>query len=129
MIKNSISLVLVISLLFCISTEAYADTYSDPVFYETSATLQQSKTVNFTLMTNYPVPSIKVKKCWLQKKVDGVWGGDTEVYAPSAEPSGMLYNVDFSYSSVIVNSGTYRIKYIAEADGHSITRYSTSYTF
>ena len=129
MVKYILRLILVCSLVCCIGTGVYAETFSDPVFYQTFATLQQSKTVNFLLMTNYSVDSIKVTKCWLQTKENGVWGNDQVIDHPNNAPDGTVYNVDFSYSSVIVNSGTYRIKYIAEADGHSITRYSTSYTF
>ncbi len=129
MIKHIISLLLVVSLLVCFGTEVYAETFADRVFYQTYATLQQSKTVNFLIMTNYSVPSIKITNCWLQTKVDGVWGGDQVISAPTDNPSGSLYDVDISYSSVIVNPGTYRIKYIVKADDHSVTRYSSSRTF
>lgn len=129
MIKRIMSIFLLCSLFLFIGMGAYAETLADPVFLQAIANLQQSKEVTFSLMTNYSVDSIRITSCTLQKKVDGIWTTDQLLPAPSDEDQGLVYSSTISYSSYIVNSGTYRIKYIAEADGHSITRYSNSRTF
>ena len=104
--------------------------YADEVFHKAAATLYSDKWVTYNCIVYDSVAELKITSCWLQKKVNGTWvwqkslptGGQVETNTDS-----ILYDVD--YSSHITGAGTYRVGFTANADGHTITRYSNERTF
>lgn len=121
-----VMLTLTISAALAQGIEPYADT----VFHKATATLYSDKWVMYNCVTMSIVGELKITSCWLQKKVNGTWvwqkslptGGQVETNTDS-----ILYDVD--YSSYITGAGTYRVGFTANADGHTITRYSNERTF
>ena len=104
--------------------------YADEVFHRASATLYSDKWVTYNCVTIGTAAELKITSCWLQKKINGSWvwqrslptGGHVE-----RNSANLLYDVD--YSSYITGAGTYRVGFTANADGHTITRYSNERTF
>ena len=103
---------------------------ADEVFHRASATLYSDKWITYSCVVYDDAVTLKITSCWLQKKVDGSW-----VWQKSLPTGGVVgsntdsivYDVD--YSSYITDAGTYRVGFTANADGHTITRYSTERTF
>lgn len=129
--KRAISLL--VSILLLIVTTSYADTplpCADTVFASATANLQSSKTTVFTCGLLDYANEIKITACQLQMKMYGAW--ETQCWLPV--PSTIAYNTyaygaSIDYSPYITEAGTYRICFTADADGHSITRYSNERTF
>lgn len=103
---------------------------ADEVFHRASAALYSDKWVTYNCVTQITVAELKITSCWLQKKVDGSW-----VWQRSLPTGGVVsYNTnslayDVDYSGYITEAGTYRVGFVANADGHAITRYSNERTF
>lgn len=130
-IKAKIAMVcLVIMSLFC--SVAYAIEivpYADTEFSMAYASLATNKTVIFSCSTHQKKDCIKITKCWLQKKVNNDWTKDCDLEAPSVTAENTAaYGAYMDYSSDI-GTGTYRIAFTVDADGHSITRYSNERSF
>ena len=103
---------------------------ADEVFHRASAALYSDRWVTYNCVTINTVAELRITSCWLQKKIDGSW-----VWQKSLPTGGIVgrntdsigYDVD--YSSYITGAGTYRVGFTANADGHTITRYSNERTF
>ena len=103
---------------------------ADEVFHRASATLYSDKWITYNCVVYDDAVELKITSCWLQKKIDGSW-----VWQKSLPTGGIVgrntdsigYDVD--YSSYITGAGTYRVGFTANADGHTITRYSNERTF
>ena len=130
--KKICSLLIISILLLLFSTYAFAAEaipYSDSVFTSGTASLSTRKTVNFSLRTLDTQGAIKITSCWLQKKDGTIWRFAKSLGIPSQVAiNATSYAASMDYSSAI-GSGTYRIGFIANADGHTITRYSNERTY
>lgn len=130
--KKTVSLVLTVCLLSMACICAFATEtipYADSVFTSATATLSAQKGVTFTIRTSDEQNSIKVTACWLQEKNGSTWRYVKSLSVPSKNGTDTtVYNAYMDYSSSI-GSGTYRIGFIANADGHTITRYSNERTY
>lgn len=94
-----------------------------------SASLSERKDVSFSCTTYQTKSSIKVTGVWLQRKVDGSWKYECALTAPSNEATNtIIYGAVMDYSDKI-GTGTFRVGFIVNADGHAITRYSNERTF
>ena len=105
-----------------------ANVESDPVFRWITATLTSQKEVSFSLRTISVSDEIKVDQCYLQKYENGSWTSTSLTppsYVAQNSPS-YVKTVDYSAN---IGTGTYRIKYRANADGYTVIRYSNSYTY
>lgn len=112
---------------------AFADEVSpcaDEVFHRASATLYSDKWVTYNCVVYETAVELKITSCWLQKKINGswVWQKSLPVGGYVASNTNSL-GYDIDYSSYITGSGTYRVGFTANADGHAITRYSNEQTF
>ena len=103
---------------------------SDPVFESATVTLSPEKIVTISLDTQYVVPSIEIKKCWIEREESGNWvTKHTFIYTGLIATNTISYTETLNYSNYITLSGKYRIKCTVKADGHSLTIYSTPRTF
>ncbi len=118
------------SALFLTAYASEASLFADEVFASATANLKSSKFTIFTCVLIGYADEIKITSCELQKKVNGGWIAITPLPAPDtvAYDTDVLAT-DMDYSSEITEAGTYRISFTADADGHSITRYSNERTF
>ena len=130
--RVAVWLVLMSLFVSCIGT-AYAQDVmprADEVFHRASASLYSDKWVTYNCVVMSVVGELKITSCWLQKKIDGAW-----VWQRSLPTGGVVSNAtnslayDVDYSSYITGAGTYRVGFTANADGHTITRYSNERTF
>ena len=123
-----LTLVLCCSII-CTATATIVDTCADAEFSSASASLSAKKTVTFSCLTNSEKKSIKITSCWLQKKDGTIWRFSKSLALPTVVASNTnTYGAWMDYSSSI-GSGTYRIGFIANADGHTVTRYSNERTY
>lgn len=103
--------------------------YADSEFMSATASLSDRKDVSFSCTTYETKSSIKVTGVWLQRKEDGKWKYERSLPAPSKEATDtIIYGALMDYSDKI-DTGTFRVGFIVDADGHSITRYSNERTF
>lgn len=103
--------------------------YADTEFDSASASLSTRKDVTFTCETYETKESIKVTGVWLQRKVDGSWKYECALTAPTKVATNtFMYGAVMDYSDKI-GTGTFRVGFIVNADGHAITRYSNERTF
>lgn len=129
--KLKVSLVFMILLtLFSQSACAINITpYADSEFGMASASLSSLKAVTFSCMTYQKKNSISITKCWLQQKSNGKWQKVCDLDAPSnIATNTSSYGAYMDYSSDI-GTGTFRIGFTVDADGHAITRYSNERSF
>ncbi len=127
--KKAICLLFVLFFSVALMNQVYAITMSDEVFLYTTASLSSNKDVSFTLITNYPTSPISIGSCVLQIKTNNNWNDVCTLPSPTITGQGIDYCSAFADYSSYIGTGTYRIKYNATADGHTITRYSNSRTF
>lgn len=103
--------------------------YSDEVFNILTASLSSTKTVTFNCVAGSVQGSIKMTNCWLQQKNGTSWTKVRALEVPTVEAKNSLaYGAYMDYSNEI-GSGTFRIGYTMNADGHTVTRYSNERTF
>lgn len=103
--------------------------YADTEFSRATASLTANKTVSFSCMTIQEKEQIAITSCWLQKKANNKWSWAGSLEAPmTIATNTTLYAAVMDYSDKI-GSGTYRIGFTINADGHAITRYSNERTF
>lgn len=130
--KNTLVLICAILLTCVITNIAVASEVmplADSEFDIASALLSTRKDVSFSCSTYEVKSTIKITSCWLQKKSGNNWVWVCSLTAPST----VAYNTDIysalmDYSSKI-GTGTFRVGFTVNADGHAITRYSNSRTF
>ena len=126
--KRLIIVIMIICIVCTLASVALAR--EDEFFQSAVGTLVSSKMVTFSFVTMQDVAYIRVNSCSLQKRVGNSWSyvcslpTPTEVYTNCS-----LYSADIDYSSYITQSGTYRIRFVPNADGHTIVRYTNAYTF
>ena len=102
---------------------------ADPKFSRATASLTTNKTVSFSCMTIREKEKISIISCWLQKKTNNKWSWAGSLEAPTnIATNTTLYVAVMDYSDEI-GSGTYRVGFIINADGHAITRYSNERTY
>lgn len=103
--------------------------YSDEVFNILTASLSSTKTVTFNCVAGSVQGSIKMTNCWLQQKNGTSWKTVRALEVPTVEAKNALaYGAYMDYSDEI-GSGTFRIGFTMNADGHTVTRYSNERTF
>lgn len=103
--------------------------YADTEFDSASASLSTRKDVTFSCVTYERKSSIKVTGVWLQRKVNDAWQYECALTAPSEVATDTIaYSAIKDYSDKI-GTGTFRVGFIVNADGHAITRYSNERTF
>lgn len=124
---------LLLSLVMLVVSQAYAgdiSLFADKVFDRASLTLYSDKTVSFSASTWGTKKSISVSSCFLQKKNGEKWDYVKSLTAPKTVASNaFLYGSDMDYSDDIPDGGTYRIGAVFDADGYTITRYSSAKSF
>lgn len=131
--KRLVSWCLLIMMLITLVSAAFAQEITpraDEVFHKAAATLYSDKWVTYNCVVMGVVSELKITSCWLQKKIDGNWVWQRTLPTGGVvarNTNSMMYDVD--YSSYITGAGTYRVGFIANADGHTITRYSNERTF
>ncbi len=103
--------------------------YADEVFDSITASLYTTGGVAFSCMACMTLNSIKMTDCWLQIKTGNRWSKvcDLEVPTTVAENT-FAYSAYMDYSDSI-GTGTYRVGFTMNADGHTVTRYSNERTF
>lgn len=120
---------IVVTIFGTIAYAAELAPYADSEFSMASASLMKGKDVTFSCSTNQRKNAIRITKCWLQKKTNNVWRKECDLAAPSVVAENTAaYGAYMDYSSDI-GTGTYRIGFTVDADGHAITRYSNERTF
>ena len=127
--KTLVCLVLIISV--CISTANAFEIMplADSEFDVASALLSTRKDVSFSCLTYEIKGTIKITSCWLQKKSGDNWVWVCSLTAPITVATNTdTYAALMDYSSKI-GTGTFRVGFTVNADGHAITRYSNSRTF
>lgn len=124
---------LLITMVITLVVPAFAEDitpYADEVFHRASAALYSDKWVTYNCVVYDIAAELKITSCWLQKKVDGSWVWQRSLPTGGVvarNTNSMMYDVD--YSGYITEAGTYRVGFVANADGHAITRYSNERTF
>lgn len=128
--KKVVSFIIVICvLLYSVALAAEITPYADSDFMRASASLTTRKTVSFSCITYQIKQCIRITDCWLQKKVSGRWVKICDLEAPANVSENMVtYGAVMDYASEI-GTGTYRVGFTVDADGHAITRYSNERTF
>ncbi len=127
--KIFIGLLLLSLVLFNIAFASEIVPYADTEFSRATASLTTRKTVSFSCITHQQKSKIVITKCWLEKKANNSWRWVSNLEVPSTVAENTtLYAAVIDYSDDI-GSGTYRIGFTINADGHSITRYSNERTF
>lgn len=123
-----VSMVLII--LFTQSACAIGITpYADSEFSIASASLSSRKTVSFSCITYVEKSCISITRCWLQQKINNSWIKVCDLDAPTnTATNSMSFGVLMDYSSQI-DTGTFRVGFTVNVDGHAITRYFNSRTF
>lgn len=132
LMKISVAAVLVCLVMIMVSNAYASDIglFSDKVFDRASLTLYSDKTVSFSASTWGTKKSISVTSCSLQKKNGEKWERVKGLTAPKTVASNAyLYSSDMDYSDDIPDGGTYRVGAVFDADGYSITRYSSERSF
>lgn len=130
---KKLTLILIAMLLFVTGiSSTLAETiipFADDVFDATKVELSSAGRVKLYCVTYENHNSIKVTACWLEKKTNEKWAYDCSVTPPQSESTNTNgYAASFNCLSSI-GKGTYRIAATFNADGHEITRYSTSTVF
>ncbi len=125
------SIVVAILLSALIIGNVYADMVmpcADELFSSASAYLYRNKTLKISCVTYNP-HTIRITNCWYEEKVDGNWeyGGAIAV-SPSSVSGSCIFGTQMSCASYF-STGTYRVGFTVDADGHSISRYSNECTF
>lgn len=124
-----IAAMLIMTMLCGLAQASSIVPYSDSEFDSAMASLSTRKDVSFSCMTYDEKGSIRVTGVWLQRKEDGKWKYERSLPAPSVVANNTrIYGALMDYSDKI-GSGTFRVGFIVDADGHSITRYSNERTF
>ncbi len=129
MTKRYIITTLVVMMLCSI---AFADTptpRADLYFASATAFLATNKQVTFDCTTNDIHNKIRITNVWLEQKVDNNWVTVKSLAAPANVAQNTISYVAVADYSSSIDTGTFRIGFTADADGHTITRYSNSRTF
>ncbi len=128
--KKVVSFIIVFCvLLSSVALAAEITPYADSEFMRASASLTTKKTVSFSCITYLTKQCIRITKCWLQQKVSGRWIKVCDLEAPTdVTEDGIVYGAVMDYASEI-GTGTFRVGFTVDADGHAITRYSNERTF
>ena len=72
---------------------------------------------------------MSITKCWLQQKINYRWIKVCDLDAlTNTATNAISFGTLMDYSSPI-DTGTFRVGFTVNADGHAITRYSNSRTF
>lgn len=128
-VRNLVAIVVALMFLLSSALAIEITPYADSEFNRATASLSTRKDVSFSCITFQEKKSISVTKCWLQKKVNGKWEKVCDLTAPEVVfENTMVYGAVMDYSSSI-GTGTYRVGFTADADGHTITRYSNERSF
>lgn len=124
---------LLLAVLLVISGTAYASgvmPIADTEFAANTVFLKTSKEVTFRATTYDEKTTLAVTSCTLERKNDdGTWSTVCSLPAPgTVAQNDFSFFITVDYSSYI-GSGTYRIKAIFSADGHTVTVRSNERAF
>jgi len=102
---------------------------ADEVFNSLTASLYTTGGVAFSCVAGATQKSIKMTECWLQIKNGNRWSKVCDLEVPSTVvTNAFVYTAYMDYSDSI-GTGTYRVGFTMDADGHTVTRYSNERTF
>ena len=102
---------------------------ADEVFNSITASLYTTGSVAFSCVAGAKQKSIKMTACWLQIKTNNKWSKVCDLEVPdTVAENAFAYSAYMDYSDAI-GTGTYRIGFTMNADGHTVTRYSNERTF
>lgn len=129
--KKKRLLVIVAVVLICSIACAYAELVmprADEVFSSAYAYIYSNKNLKISCAT-YDPHTIRITRCWYEVKIDGDWEEEGEIsVSPSSASATCLLSSQASCASYF-GTGTYRVGFTVDADGHSITRYSNERTY
>lgn len=103
--------------------------HADDVFDAITATLTSTGGVSFNCATFDIQKSIKMTDCWLQIKTGTRWSKVCDLEVPSKVVTNTFVYTDYMDYSDSIGTGTYRVGFTMDADGHTVTRYSNERTF
>ena len=127
-LKRIITIAIVLVLLSVVSI-TYAQILEDSTFDSTNGRLTAQKKVIFSFTTMVEQPYIKIDSCSLEKKINGRWQSVGALTPPSLiEYNTDTFGVTVDYSNDI-GTGTYRVRFVPNANGHTLTCYTNSRTF
>ncbi len=124
-----ISMILLLFIVVSNTAEAEIAPRADLYFDSATAFLAADKRVIFDCTTYDVYKQIRVTSVWLEQDVDGTWEYVKSLTPPSAIAENTITYVAVGSYSSNIGTGTFRVGFIANADGHTITRYSNSRTF
>lgn len=102
---------------------------ADEVFNSLTASLYTTGGVAFSCIAGAKQKSIMMTDCWLQIKTGNRWSKVCDLEVPSTVvENAFVYSAYMDYSDSI-GTGTYRVGFTMNADGHTVTRYSNERTF
>lgn len=127
--RTVVCLGMVLLMLFGTALAEGITPYADSEFMSATASLSTRKDVSFSCYTYEDKASIKVTACWLEKKSGTTFSKVCNLPAPTEE-----YKDNFAYAALMdysayIGTGTYRVGFTVNADGHAISRYSNERTF
>ena len=127
-VKGIVALLLVSTLLIGNACAEMIMPCADEVFSSAAAYLYSNKYLKISCVTDDP-HNIRITNCWYEIKLNGDWeyGGGITV-SPSSVSNGMILGAQVNCSSYF-STGTYRVGFTVDADGHSISRYSNERTY
>lgn len=128
--KKCIVVIVAVTLVFTIAS-AYAELVmpcADDEFTSAYAYIYSNKSLKISCVT-YDPHTISITQCWYEVKTNGKWvyGGAIALSSSSVSNSCLL-GIQENCSSYF-GSGTYRVGFTVDADGHAITRYSNERTY
>lgn len=132
-IKNWVSVLVFVLLISMLGVHALGEEivpFADSVFKSAGVSLNAEKMATFTATTMESVSSISVTSCTLEKKNGTKWEAVKSLAVPDTVATNTVsYGATKNYDTAIPSGGPYRIVAVFDADGHTITKYSTSRSF
>lgn len=127
-LKFAIAVVLISTFVF---GSVYAEQpmpRADEVFSSAYAYIYSNKNLKISCVT-YDPHNIRITSCWYEVKVNGDWDyGAAISLNPSSVSNSLILGAEKNCASYF-GTGTYRVGFTVDADGHSITRYSNERTY
>jgi len=113
--------------------QAYADINITPLssvnFVRATVIASETGNVSFSATLRKQCSTVSVSSCTLQKQEDGHWVFAASLGTPPSKSNTFKYTADKDYSSDMTPGITYRIVATFEADGESVTKTSSSFTY
>ena len=120
---------LVILMSFCGTAMAQMILFASSTFKSSAVTLNSSGTATFSATATKKCNLIKVDSCTLQIKIGISWVDAKALATPVSATNCYTYQKTKSYGSEMTSGKTYRIKAVFNADGETVTCYSSGMTY